>query len=453
MPRLRLYPLGKKAIQESAAGAPLLATGLVNYSPKFAAILTRILESPGSSLVYSQFLDMEGIGIFQTVLRINDFLPLTLESDESGSFRFSQATLKGLARPNTYRYLSFTGAESREQKAMALRVFNARYDEEKKAFTDLPASMSAALVTAGFTGNLRGEICRVFCITSAGAEGLSLRNVRRVHIMEPYWNHVRTDQVKGRAVRICSHIDLEYNDDPTLNQRTVEVFTYCSVFHPSAMSASAPADTVYPPVDMTIVNTDGIKPADAAALDLPVPEGARDYVMTSDEYLYVLSESKKKLLKEIQDLMKTSAVDCQINEYENEEEGLGCLTLPGSTEDYAFDPDLKRDITDTATAFEAAAPAPAAAAPAAAAPAAAAPAAAAPAPQKPLPKSKAPTVTGYYINDAAGKPAYLAFPDKRPGGAVLTYSVYAAGDKKKAKLLGTTAATAAGTPSGKIDFI
>ncbi len=448
-PRLRLYPMGKKAIQESAAGAPLLATGLVNYSPKFAAILTRILESPGSSLVYSQFLDMEGIGIFQTVLRINDFLPLTLESDEAGSFRFSESTLKGLARPNTYRYLSFTGAESREQKAMALRVFNARYNEEKKAFIDLPASMSAALVAAGFTGNLRGEICRVFCITSAGAEGLSLRNVRRVHIMEPYWNHVRTDQVKGRAVRICSHIDLEYNDDPTKNERTVEVFTYCSVFHPSAMTASA---GVYPPVDMTIVNTDGVKPAEAKDLDLPVPEGARDYVMTSDEYLYVLSESKKKLLKEIQDLMKTSAVDCQINEYENEEEGLGCLTLPGSSEDYAFDPDLKRDITDTATAFEKVEAAAAPAAAPVAAPAVAAAAAPAPA-QKPVVKAKAPTVKAYYINDATDTPKYLAIPVVGPGGAVLSYKVYAAGDTKAKKLLGTTIAMASGAPSSKIDFI
>jgi hypothetical protein len=444
-PRLRLYPMGKKVVAEATAGAPPLATGLINYSPKFAAILSRILDAPGSSLVYSQFLDMEGIGIFQSVLRINDFLPLTLESDE-GTFRFSDATLKGLSRPNTYRYLSFTGSETREQKAMALRVFNARYDEEKKAFTELPPSMSDALVAAGFTGNLRGELCRVFCITSAGAEGLSLRNVRRVHIMEPYWNHVRTDQVKGRAVRICSHIDLDYNEDLTKNQRTVEVFTYCSTFHPTAMVPAAPAPgalPTYPPVDMTIVNMDGVKPADAKDLGLPIPEGARDYVMTSDEYLYVLSENKKKLLKEIQDLMKTSAVDCEINEYENEEEGIGCLTLPGKSTEYAFDPVLSRDIADTTTAFQKveAAAAVSEATTQRAAAAAAPTAAPAPAPAPRTLKARVITVDGV---------SYIAIPIKEAGGAVLRFNLYGRSDLKRKKLLGTALADTAGNPTSDI---
>ena len=45
-------------------------------------------------------------------------------------------------------------------------------------------------------------------ISSAGAEGISLTGVRQVHIMEPYWNVSRLDQVIGRAVRYCSHKDV-----------------------------------------------------------------------------------------------------------------------------------------------------------------------------------------------------------------------------------------------------
>jgi hypothetical protein len=52
--------------------------------------------------------------------------------------------------------------------------------------------------------------------------------------MEPYWNKVRTDQVKGRAIRICSHKDLPYSSNPEENQRTVEIYTYISVFGPNA---------------------------------------------------------------------------------------------------------------------------------------------------------------------------------------------------------------------------
>ena len=44
-----------------------------------------------------------------------------------------------------------------------------------------------------------GEIIKVFMITSSGSEGINLRNTRYVHIMEPYWHPVRTEQVIGRA--------------------------------------------------------------------------------------------------------------------------------------------------------------------------------------------------------------------------------------------------------------
>ena len=39
-------------------------------------------------------------------------------------------------------------------------------------------------------------------ITASGAEGTSLRNVRFVHLVDPYWHPVRREQVIGRARRI-----------------------------------------------------------------------------------------------------------------------------------------------------------------------------------------------------------------------------------------------------------
>ena len=60
-------------------------------------------------------------------------------------------------------------------------------------------------------------------ITASGAEGISLKNCRYVHITEPYWHPVRIDQVIGRARRICSHEHL----DPSL--RNIKVFLYLMV--------------------------------------------------------------------------------------------------------------------------------------------------------------------------------------------------------------------------------
>ena len=409
--------------------------GLPYHSPKYAAILARILESPGSNLVYSQFLEMEGIGIFLEVLKVHGFEPLEVNIDGRGLSPETMASFtarKDGKDPKTIkRFMSFTGGESREKRTMALRIFNAKYDPERPEgtrFKDLPAEISAVLESAGFTGNLRGELCNVFCITSAGAEGLSLRNVRRVHIMEPYWNHVRTDQVKGRAVRICSHVDLQYNSEPSLNERTVEVFTYCSVFNPEALTGSAE----FVPIPETLMK-DSFTAKEAVTLGYPVPEGVKDYVPTSDEYLYMLSQKKKTVLQSIQNLMKQSSIDCKINEYENEEDGLGCIALEGGYQEYAFHPLLKQDIILTKEEYPddealALAPGPAggaAAAPLAAAPrgaSAASPEAEAEAPAAYVaPKAKTPSVQG--IRFRKGDTEAYAYPEDGRVPA-LAYTIY-----------------------------
>lgn len=59
---------------------------------------------------------------------------------------------------------------------------------------------------------------KVLLISSAGAEGLNLKETRSVIILEPYWNDSRIQQVIGRAVRYGSHSKLPEKD------RVVEVF-------------------------------------------------------------------------------------------------------------------------------------------------------------------------------------------------------------------------------------
>jgi hypothetical protein len=447
--KLRLFPPGQRAQERLKEGGQPDPERLMKYSPKFAAILRKILEAPGSSLVYSQFLDMEGIGIFSVVLDINDFHRIDIQVDESGKMRFGPSSIANLKKgPGVNRYLTFTGSRSSSNtnvRNTALKLFNARYSDGR--FIDLPPEMSEALVEAGFTGNLKGELCRVFCITSAGAEGLSLRNVRRVHIMEPFWNHVRTDQVKGRAVRICSHIDLEYSSDPLLNERTVEVYTYCSVYDPQAI-LKPDGSTGFPRVDQTILNTDGLRADEAKALGFDVPPGATDYVVTSDQYLNQLSERKKKILQSIQDLMKTNAVDCKINMYENGDDGLGCIKLPGTPQQYAIHPNLKKDIAETSTQF----PDEEVMVEAQAQPAEPQAAQASEAVQiaQPKPKTKRTIKAREIIVD---KVPYIAVP-MIPKGQIhpLTYSLYARGDLSMVKRVGISLADSDGNPTADIEL-
>ena len=302
---------------------------LAKYSPKYAAILQRIMDAPGSSLVYSQFLDMEGIGIFRVVMDINDFSPIEIVSTAAGP-AFTPQTEASLKKGpgGQMRYMTFSGEEKEDVRRMALDVFNARFDE-------LPERMKTVLQESGFKDNHTGQLCRVFCITSAGAEGLSLKNVRAVHIMEPYWNDVRLKQVKGRAIRIGSHLELPPE------QRNVSIYTYISVFGEDAQ-LSKEGDTR---IDETIRLRDIIDRPTAVKVGLPIPASAASYVLTSDERLYVISERKKKVIEELEKVMKGAAVDCELSAAENLDGTYQCLLLDKMVGDFAYEPELKKDIS------------------------------------------------------------------------------------------------------------
>lgn len=60
---------------------------------------------------------------------------------------------------------------------------------------------------------------KVLLISGAGAEGLDLRGVQLVQLMEPHWNNPRLDQVIGRAVRYGSHAHLPKEKQKVTVQR------------------------------------------------------------------------------------------------------------------------------------------------------------------------------------------------------------------------------------------
>ena len=302
--------------------------GLENFSPKYAAMLERIAAAPGSSLVYSAFLNLEGIGLFRVAMDVNGYAAIDMTVD-GGQLRFTPETEKSLrlGPGKQPRYLTFSGAEDEQVRAAALSIFNAQ-------FSDLPESMNKILTEAGYKDNKVGELCRVFCITSAGAEGLSLRNVRAVHIMEPYWNEVRVRQVKGRAIRIGSHLDLAPED------RNVSIYTYVSVFSDEAQSNKVPTKRI----DQSILIHDSVNAETAKDMGIPLKPGATNYVVTTDEFFYSISERKRRVIEAIECILRSAAVDCEINLKKNKDSTFMCLPLKGKIGDYVYNPDLEVDV-------------------------------------------------------------------------------------------------------------
>jgi hypothetical protein len=282
---------------------------LRTYSTKYFEIITRINASRGSSLVYSTFKTVEGIGLLGYALEANGYAPIKITGTETDMY-LDDATVKSFTEnPSQPRYIMYSGDASVRMRQTLINLFNARLDK-------LPTKIAKVLRDSGLsdTQNFKGEICRVFMITGAGAEGLSLRNVRTVHIMEPYWNKVRTDQVKGRAVRICSHSSLHYSEDPEQNQRTVEVYTYIAQFNKDL------------PLPFQIELSDGKK--------------------TSDAYIQTLADLKDTINSDILGLVKNGAVDCLLNQPENEE-AITCFVQEGSVSEFLYDPRISEDISMT----------------------------------------------------------------------------------------------------------
>ena len=385
--------------------------GLSLYSPKFAAILTKIDEvaaEKGSSLLYSQFLDMEGIGIFRIAMDLNGYAPIEIIKSSAG-VKFSARTEESLRKGpgGQPRYITFSGGEEDDVRRICLDIFNANFNE-------LPVDIKSLLVDEmKYTDNKTGQLCRVFCITSAGAEGISLKNVRAVHIMEPYWNDVRLKQVKGRAIRIGSHLELAESE------RNVAIYTYLTVFSPEAQIATAGEMRIVP----NIRQHDRIERKDALTLGLPIGERATEYIVTTDERLHVISERKKLILNALESVMKAAAVDCELNIKENKDGSFKCLPLRGKIGDFMYHPNLEDDIRESASKYQAA---PVVAAPVA--PVAAAPVVAAAAAPKPA--------AAYIKQEYKGKPYIFKYVRPEPKAVATGFEIYAIDDTGFKKLLG-----------------
>jgi hypothetical protein len=295
---------------------PIEEKKLGNYSTKMDHILRRLETSKGSNLVYSQFKTVEGLGVLGIALKANGYVEIKLEGTDD-NIRFSKETEESLKKgpaAKEKRFIMFTGDGSKERRTMILNIFNGNFDK-------LPSTLSSVLIEHyKDKRNMYGDICWVIGITGAGAEGISLKCCRSVHIMEPYWNNVRLDQVKGRAIRICSHKDLPYDE------RDVEIYTYCTVFSRKQLNSGE--------VDITLQTTDGGQ--------------------TSDQKVYDVSVGKDKINQSILQVMKESAVDCSLNAADNE--GIQCFVYEtGSSgkageerpDMYLFDPNLDVDISIT----------------------------------------------------------------------------------------------------------
>jgi len=293
----------------------LLKDILPIYSPKFSAILENIIDpiNEGLHLLYSQFRTIEGIGLMRLILITNGFAEFKLERvhkivDDKESSEWQ--IVKGETNiGNKPKFVLYTGTETAEEKEIIRNIYNSTWEF-------VPPNLVAELRTIS-PNNFMGDIIKIFMITSSGAEGINLRNTRFVHIVEPYWNMVRMEQVIGRARRICSHKDL-----PEV-LRTVKVFIYLTT-----LSEKQKTD------DKNIE----LRIQDVSKIDAK-------RVITTDESLFEISQIKDRTNQQILTAIKETAVDCSLFNT-NPDEPLICYGFGRiESNEYSTQPDISKDKT------------------------------------------------------------------------------------------------------------
>ena len=210
------------------------------YSAKIAAICDSIRKSKGIVFVYSQYIDGGGV-------------PFALALEEMGITRYGGRSL-------------FKTAPTKPIDALTLKSKNVKFPAKYIMITgdkNLTPDVKTELKAITSPNNINGEMIKVVIVSRAGSEGLDFKNIRQTHILDPWYNLNRQEQIVGRSVRNFSHCALPFE------QRNVEIYLY------------------------------GTK------LD--------NNIEAADMYIYRLAERKAKKIAEVVRLLKENAVDCLLN--------------------------------------------------------------------------------------------------------------------------------------------
>jgi superfamily II DNA or RNA helicase len=208
---------------------------LEQFSSKFIAMLRRIRRTRGPVFVYSNFKEYGGIRSFARILKLAGWSDYSEDGVGNKRFAIWSGDVPGRMR------------------------------EEIRSVFNRP-------------NNADGSQIKIILGSPSIKEGVSFMNVRQVHIMEPYWNRSRIEQVIGRASRFCSHKNLPEDE------REVDVYIYAAVHEQIKLSI--------------------------------------------DEYILNISVQKDELIKQFERALKGAAVDCRLNRIMNQFEEVPIKCAP-----------------------------------------------------------------------------------------------------------------------------
>ena len=226
------------------------------YSSKIKTIIDNIytpesrdneeMISDGIILIYSQYID-------------SGLIPMALALEEMGFTRYGKSVKSLFENAPT----DVVDVRTMKKPTNKKDFMPARYS---MITGDPRLSPDNDFEVKGLTNldNKDGYKVKVVLISKAGSEGIDFKYIRQIHILEPWYNMNRIEQIIGRGVRNFSHKDLEFI------KRNVQIFMYGTLLQDSEEEAA-------------------------------------------DLYVYRVAEYKAIQIGKVSRVLKETAVDCIIN--------------------------------------------------------------------------------------------------------------------------------------------
>ena len=231
---------------------PFLAfENIQDYSSKMYSILKNIKSSTGLIIVYSRYL-------------YSGIIPLGIALEHMGYSKYKSVNLLSdktkTQKQKDLNYIVLTGDEK----------FSANNEEELQVFNS--------------DDNIRGSKIKVALINDIAAEGVTFKNVREIHILEPWYNMYKIEQIIGRGVRYMSHEKLPEQE------RNVGIFMYIN----------------------TISNND---------------------IESVDYRRYRHALQKQDKIRQIEYVLKSNSLDCNLNSSNNQKIKKSFIDSKGETKE------------------------------------------------------------------------------------------------------------------------
>ena len=233
---------------------------LGEIAPKIKKIMDLIRTSEGIVVVYSQYV-WSGI------------IPCAIALEHMGFARHGTRKMLAIDSKNvvptlykngqTPSYAILTGAES---------IMGSTKIEDILPILNNPK-------------NSDGSSIKLILMTPIAGEGLSFKNAREIHILEPWYHFNRTEQVIGRTVRTCSHKQL------VPEERNVTVYLHACV-----------QDT--PPIE--VPKKRGAK----KTVGVPTVQNT----ISPDIHAYKIAARKLFETQKAEEVIRNNAIDCALLE-------------------------------------------------------------------------------------------------------------------------------------------